>query len=69
MEGGCGCIFGCGRTDLHVFPRGNVNTHNYRDDFLDAYDRFYTGAIREAFELQGDNAKPHTSLMHILSKE
>ena len=48
-----------GRTDLHVFPRGTVNAHVYRDDILDAYVRPYAGAIGDAFLLQDDNARPH----------
>ncbi|GFU07179.1 DDE_3 domain-containing protein [Trichonephila clavipes] len=50
-----------GRTDLHVFSRGNVNSHTYRDDILDAYGLPYVGAIGDAFVLQGDNARLHRS--------
>ena len=57
------CVWGGislgGRTDLHVFPRGTVNAHVYRDDILDAYGRPYAGAIGDAFLLQDDNARPH----------
>lgn len=57
------CVWGGislgGRTDLHVFPRGNVNAHTYRDDILDAYVHPYAGAIGDAFVLQDDNARPH----------
>ncbi|GFU07161.1 DDE_3 domain-containing protein [Trichonephila clavipes] len=50
-----------GRTDLHVFSRGNVNSHTYRDDILDAYRLPYVGAIGDAFVLQDDNARLHRS--------
>ena len=57
------CVWGGislgGRTDLHVFPRGNVNAHTHRDDILDAYVRPYVGAIGDAFVLQDDNSRPH----------
>ncbi|GFU00752.1 transposable element Tcb2 transposase [Trichonephila clavipes] len=49
-----------GRTDLHVFPRENVNAHIYRDDILDTYLRPYAGAIGDNFVLQHDNARPLT---------
>ncbi|GBL75841.1 hypothetical protein AVEN_155114-1 [Araneus ventricosus] len=46
------CVWGGislgGRTDLHVFPRGTVNAHAYRDNILDAY----AGAIGNDFLLQ-----------------
>ncbi|KFM66927.1 Transposable element Tcb2 transposase, partial [Stegodyphus mimosarum] len=60
---GRACVWGGislgGRTDLHVFPRGTVNTQVYRDGTLDAYVRSYAGVIRDAFLLQDDNARPH----------
>ncbi|GBN88741.1 hypothetical protein AVEN_29495-1 [Araneus ventricosus] len=46
-------------TDLHVFPRGTMNTQAYRDDILDAHVRPYARAIGDDFLLQDDNAKPH----------
>ncbi|GFW85686.1 transposable element Tcb2 transposase [Trichonephila clavipes] len=33
------------RTALHVFSRGNVNAHTYRDDILVAYGPIYAGTI------------------------
>lgn len=39
--GGSVYVWGCttlgGFTDLQVFPRGTVNAHTYRDDFLHAF--------------------------------
>ncbi|GFW89354.1 uncharacterized protein TNCV_3966441 [Trichonephila clavipes] len=52
-------IFLGGRTDLHIFPRGNVNTHTYGYNILDAYGRLYAGTIGDGFVLQDDNAKLH----------
>ncbi|GBN06652.1 Transposable element Tcb1 transposase [Araneus ventricosus] len=49
-----------GRTGLHVFPRGTVNTHAYRDDILDAYVRPYAVAIDDDFLVQEHNARPHS---------
>ncbi|GFU88207.1 transposable element Tcb2 transposase [Trichonephila clavipes] len=46
-----------GRTDLHVFYRGNVLT--YRGDILDACVRPYAGAICKVFMLQDYNVEPH----------
>ncbi|GFW22441.1 DDE_3 domain-containing protein [Trichonephila clavipes] len=54
-----GDIFLGGCTDLHVFSHGNLNTHTYRDDILDAYVRPCAGSIGESFVLQDDNARPH----------
>ena len=48
-----------GRPDLHVFPRGTVNTEVYRDDIVDAYVGPYDGAVSNVFLLQEENARPH----------
>ena len=58
------CVFGVafffgGCTDLHVFPRGNVNAQVYKDDIFNAYVRPYAGTIGDVFLLQGDNSRPH----------
>ena len=49
----------CGRTDLHVFPRGIVNAEVYRDDLLDAYVCPYARAIGDAYRT---TVQDHTGL-------
>ncbi|GFV53571.1 DDE_3 domain-containing protein [Trichonephila clavipes] len=50
-----------GRTDLRVFPRGDVNAPFYRDDILNAYVCPFAWAILDAFVLQDDNGRPHNA--------
>ncbi|GFY08311.1 hypothetical protein TNCV_1357171 [Trichonephila clavipes] len=46
---------------LHVFSRGNVNAHTYRDDILDAdvCEHSYVQTISDVFVLQDDNRRSH----------
>ncbi|GFU86775.1 DDE_3 domain-containing protein [Trichonephila clavipes] len=53
------CASTSGRSDIHVFSRGNVNAHTYRNDILDAYVHPYAWAIDDAFGLEDDNVRSH----------
>ena len=48
-----------GKTDLHVFPNGNLTAQMYCDEILDVYFRPNGGAIGPEFILTDDNARPH----------
>ena len=48
-----------GKTDLHVFPNGNLTAQMYCDEILDVYFRPNGGAIGPEFILTDDNAHPH----------
>ena len=48
-----------GKTDLHVFPNGNLTAQMYCDEVLDVYVRPYAGAIVPEFFLTDDNTRPH----------
>ena len=45
------------RTELHIFPKGTVNSQVYRDDILDAFMHPYVGIIDDAFTLAGRQCK------------
>ncbi|GFV88628.1 transposable element Tcb1 transposase [Trichonephila clavipes] len=52
-----------GRTDLYVFSCGNVNTHTYRNNILDACVHPYSKVIGDTFVLRDDNARPHRAFI------
>lgn len=52
-----------GRTQLHVFDRGNINALRYRDEILRPYVRLFRGAVGPDFLFMDDNARPHRALL------
>jgi hypothetical protein len=48
------------RTDLHVFPRGTMNSTVYVTDILEQYVVPFAPFIWDNFIFQYDNARPHS---------
>ncbi|KAJ4427322.1 hypothetical protein ANN_24942 [Periplaneta americana] len=48
-----------GRTDLHIFAAGTVNTQRYRDEVLERHVQLFRGAVGLHFIFMDDNARPH----------
>ena len=52
-----------GRTDLHIFETGSVNSKRYRDEVLEPHVRLFRGAVGPDFIFMDDNAPCHRAVL------
>jgi hypothetical protein len=59
-----GGVCSTARSDLHVFPRGTMNSTVYVTDILEQYVVPFAPFIGDNFIFQHDNARPHSAQSH-----